>query len=105
MVRAGVRSKVVALATLVLFVLGCGGSDAAVAPIGPPQVRHLTIAVRYIFRLTPNEEHIITAAADRWAPYPVLSFRGDARVGERVALVNDVFAPRTRLIVRPAIAR
>ena len=66
MVRAGVRSKDVALATLVLFVLGCGGSDAAVAPTGPPQVRHFTIDIRYVVRLSSDEERVVAAAAERW---------------------------------------
>jgi hypothetical protein len=66
MVRAGVISKVAALATLVLFGLGCGGSDAAVAPTGPPQVRHFTIDIRYIAPLNPDDQHAITAAADKW---------------------------------------
>jgi hypothetical protein len=38
-------------------------------------------------------------------PYPVLSFRANARMEERVSLGNDLVAPRTRLILRPAIAR
>jgi hypothetical protein len=66
MVRAGVRIKDAAFATLVLLVLGCGGSDGAVAPSGPPQILHFTIDVRYVSSLTADEQTVIAAAAAKW---------------------------------------